>query len=184
MSPLQVQIDTHTRLAAPRLPLEADTTPIIATAVENAVVPPEAIRFVKITNPWPSDDVLFQPKELPFSISGHPAVVHGQDTWVAVQNNRAEPYKIQSGHQLGTLELVTTLQPSLLYFAEHLPKILEHLSQPQRRELEALLLEFRDVFATSKVDQGRTRTVEHEIKTEGGPVCLPYRRQNPIVRAE
>ena len=132
MAPLQVQIDTHTRLAAPRIPLHTDPTPVIATALENATIPPEAVRFVKITNPWPSDEVLYQPEGLPFSINGHTAVSKGQTTWVAVQNSRTEPYKIQAGHQLGTLEVVTTIQPTPLSLASHLPEIPPHLTQPQR----------------------------------------------------
>ena len=44
--------------------------------------------------------------------------------------------------------------------------------------------EFKDIFASSKEDQGRTTLVHHEIQTEGPPIRLPYRRQNPIIRAE
>ena len=53
---------------------------------------------------------------------------------------------------------------------------------PQRKkkkELEALLKEFEDVFAGKGFKLGNTPVIEHEIHTKGPPIRQPYWRQNP-----
>ena len=62
-----------------------------------------------------------------------------------------------------------------------LPIAPEHLIHKQTKQLQNLLQKFRDIFATSKADQGRTQLLHQEIQTEGPPIRLPYRCQNPIV---
>ena len=52
-----------------------------------------------------------------------------------------------------------------------------YLEETQKAEVEALLVEFADVFARSADDLGRTRIVSHEINTNGTkPIRQPPRR--------
>ena len=59
-----------------------------------------------------------------------------------------------------------------------------HLTPEQKSQLQNLFSEFPHLFATEKTDRGGTNLLEHEIHTEGRPFRQPYRRQNPLVRAE
>ena len=50
------------------------------------------------------------------------------------------------------------------------------LNDSQRRELEALISEFRDIFVSPGQSLGRTSTIKHSIRVEGPPVRQPLRR--------
>ena len=63
----------------------------------------------------------------------------------------------------------------------HLPKIPNSLSFEQKEDLRQLLKEYKDVFSKEGDPISSTSLVEHEIHTEGPPVRLPFRWQNPIV---
>ena len=65
-----------------------------------------------------------------------------------------------------------------------LPSIPEELSPKQKRELEALLSEFQDVFTGKGFKLGNTPVVKHEIHTKGPPIRQLYRRQNPKVKRQ
>ena len=67
---------------------------------------------------------------------------------------------------------------------EGLPEIPEELSEGQRRSLQELLDEFKDVFVGRDFQLGGTGVVEHEIHTHGPPIRQPYRRQNPEIRRQ
>ncbi|KAL5503369.1 hypothetical protein EMCRGX_G010306 [Ephydatia muelleri] len=50
------------------------------------------------------------------------------------------------------------------------------LNNSQRRELEALISEFRDIFVSPGQSLGRTSAIKHSIRVEGPPVRQPLRR--------
>ena len=54
----------------------------------------------------------------------------------------------------------------------------------KKKELEALLAKFQDVFTGKGFKFGNTPVIEHEIPTKGLPIQQPYRRQNPEVRIQ
>ena len=68
--------------------------------------------------------------------------------------------------------------------AGHLPEVPGALDNKQREALNKLLREYKDVFSEEGDPISSTSLVEHEIYTEGPPVRLPFRRQNPLVRAQ
>ena len=68
--------------------------------------------------------------------------------------------------------------------AGHLPEIPDVLDDEQKKALNKLLREYKDVFSKEGDPISRTSLVEHEIYTEGPPVRLPFRQQNPLVRAQ
>ena len=68
--------------------------------------------------------------------------------------------------------------------AGHLPEVPSTLENNQREGLNKLLREYKDVFSKEGDPISSTSLVEHEIYTEGPPVRLPFRRQNPLVRAQ
>ena len=61
-------------------------------------------------------------------------------------------------------------------------QIPDSLSSEQQRDLWQLLDEYKDVFSNEGNPISNTPLVEHEIHTEGPPIRLPFRRQNPVVR--
>ena len=65
-----------------------------------------------------------------------------------------------------------------------LPAIPEDLPYEKKKDLEALLREFQDVFAGKGLKLGNTPVIEHEIHTRGPPIRQPYWRQNPEVRRQ
>ena len=68
--------------------------------------------------------------------------------------------------------------------AGHLPEVPETLDQNQQASLNKLLGEYKDVFSKEGDPISSTSLAEHEIYTEGPPVRLPFRRQNPLIRAQ
>ena len=68
--------------------------------------------------------------------------------------------------------------------AGHLPEVPSALDNEQKEALNKLLREYKDVFSKEGDPISSTSLVEHEIYTEGPPVRLPFRRQNPLVRAQ
>ena len=66
----------------------------------------------------------------------------------------------------------------------HLPEIPNSLTGEQRKDLRQLLKEYKDVFSKEGDPISSTPLVEHEIYTEGPPIRLPFRQQNPLIRAE
>ena len=67
---------------------------------------------------------------------------------------------------------------------EGLPEIPEDLSEVQRRSLQKLLDEYKDVFVGRDLRLGSTCVVEHDIHTHGLPIRQPYCRQNPEVHRQ
>ena len=67
---------------------------------------------------------------------------------------------------------------------EGLLGIPEELSEVQRRSLQKLLDEYKDVVVGKNFRLSSTGVVEHEIRTHGPPICQLYRRQNPEIRRQ
>ena len=68
--------------------------------------------------------------------------------------------------------------------AGHLPEVPGTLDESQKQALNKLLREYKNVFSKEDDPISSTSLVKHEIYTEGPPVRLPFRRQNPLVRAQ
>ena len=128
---------------------------------------------------------MFSPSpNLPPLIQGTPTVSKGTTITLPILNQREEPFILQPGWALGALEAVKLVQPPLDASPPELPPSPPHLTPQQSHDLQALLQEFSDVFSKGDHDLGQTHLLEHEIHTEGPPVRLPQRRQNPAVRKE
>ena len=86
--------------------------------------------------------------------------------------------------EIGTMEVVQGEPnfPQAEAGEAGLPHLPDELSAQQRKELSDLLVKFKDVFTGKDFKLGNTDLIEHEIHTEGPPIRLPYRRQNPEVR--
>ena len=59
-----------------------------------------------------------------------------------------------------------------------LPAVPKDLSPKERKEIEALLREYQDMFAGKGLKLVNTPMLEHEIHTRGLPIRQPYWRQN------
>ena len=64
------------------------------------------------------------------------------------------------------------------------PEVPGTLGESKKQALNKLLRKYKDVFSKEGNPISSTSLVEHEIYTEGPPVRLPFRRQNPLVRAQ
>jgi hypothetical protein len=54
---------------------------------------------------------------------------------------------------------------------------MDHLSEPQRKQIAPLLMQYQDVFSKQSGDLGRTRKVYHKIATgDADPIRQPPRR--------
>ena len=86
--------------------------------------------------------------------------------------------------EIGTAEVVEEEPdfPAAREEEEGLTEVPEELSGIQRRELQQLLDEFKDVFVGKDFRSCSTGVVEHEIHTHGPSIRQPYRLQNPEVR--
>ena len=82
----------------------------------------------------------------------------GPELWIAIHNHRPEPLRLQTGQNIGILEVVTVAntpssasQPGPV----HQPPMPEHLSPLQQQQLNDLFKEFSDVFSQGEDDLGR-----------------------------
>ena len=153
-----------------------------------SAIPSETARLVRCHNPWPTVDVLFCPEDaLPAFVTGIPALSSGPELWIAVHNHRPEPLQLQSGQNIGVLEVVTLADAPPMASQPgppRRPSLPERLSLLQQQQLNALFQEFSDVSSQGEDDLGSTPLLEHTIETHGPPLRQPYRLQNPVVRRE
>ena len=199
MRPLRVRIDVTHGTATPTQPdpqtvhLNAaqtqDPPPTSRALLLQAVdIPTETALLVRCHNPWPSEDVYFCLEEaLPAFVSVVPALTSGSEIWVAIHNHRPEPHRLHTGHNVGTLEVVTIADPPPPPAPSKLlrpPPVPAHLSPTQQQQLKDLFQEFSDIISQGEDDLGCTPLLQHAIETEGPPLCQLYRRQNPAVRQE
>ena len=120
-------------------------------------------------------------------MSGVPALTSGSEVWVAIHNHRPEPLRLHTGQTLGTLEVVAVADspppPAASSPHRSLP-VPAHLLPTQQQQLKDLFQEFSDIVSQGEDDLGCTQLLQHAIETEGPPLRLQYRRQNPAVRRE
>ena len=83
--------------------------------------------------------------------------------------------------QLSSVQLVVKLP---LVEGRQFPDIPEDLNSVQQRQLQDLLARFGGVFSQKGDPISSTPLIEYEIHTEGPPVRLPSRCQNPLIREQ
>ena len=125
---------------------------------------------------------LFEPgANLPEELLGVPALGKGSRLAIQLDNLSEKDVILNPKWDIGQLYPVQIADPPK---ARHLPEVPDTLDNEQRGALNKLLREYRDVFYKEGDPISSTSLVEHEIYTEGPPVRLPFRRQNPLVRAQ
>ena len=98
----------------------------------------------------------------------------GKGSRVAIQldNLSGRDVMLNSKWDIGRLYPVQIADPPK---AGHLPEIPDVLDDEQKKALNKLLREYKDVFSKEGDPISSTSLVEHEIYTEGPPVRLPFR---------
>ena len=116
-------------------------------------------------------------------IRGTTSLGHGQRLYVRLENVEEEDQVLDPTLETGTTEVVEEEPdfPAGKEEEEGLPEVPGELNEAQRRDLQGLLEEYRDVFVGKDFRLGSTGAVEHEIHTRGPPIRQPYQRQNPEV---
>ena len=116
---------------------------------------------------------------------------------VRVLNPNDQPKQLYKNTVLGTCSLVysvdegissklnqISVEPSKPLTQEHVQPLLAKcqplLSSEQQQEVEQLLFEYRDIFAKSKSDLGRTALFKHEINTGNTPPIKQRPRRVPL----
>ena len=178
---LGVKIDTRTGTAEPNL---------IASLIRPQSswrVPARKSVVFTVTNPFlgKNGNVLFEPSgKLPHVIRGTTSLGKGSKIYIRLENMSKEDQVLSPDWEIGTAEIVEE-EPDLPRTEVEetgLPSIPEDL--PEKKDLEALLEEFQDVFTGKGLKLGNTPIIEHEIHTRGPPIRQPYHRQNPEVRRQ
>ena len=181
---LGVRIDARTGTAKPTV-LVSSIKP-----EESWRVPARTSVVFSIRNPYEGQKkkkILFEPSEkLPQVIRGTTSLGSGQRLYIRLENVGEEDQVLDPTWEIGTAEVVEEEPdfPTGREEEEGLPEIPEELSEVQRRSLQELLDEFKDVFVGRDFRLGSTGVVEHEIHTHGPPIRQPFRRQNPEVRRQ
>ena len=131
--------------------------------------------------------MLFEPSEkLPTTVRGTTSLGQRNKIYIRLENTSEDERVLNPEWEIGTAEVVDG-EPDLprTEIGEvGLPSIPDELSIKEKRELEALLEEFKDVFSGKGFKLGNTPVIEHEIHTEGPLIRQPYRRQTPEVRQQ
>jgi hypothetical protein len=137
----------------------------------------EIITAIKIEN-WNGKIGIFEPEQstLPEGIKAVATLTSANRVVIKIQNDQESPVRLQHGWKIGevsTAEVVhqTKKGPK--------PAIPNELEQEKKNDLQKLLEEYADIFATSDSDRGKTDYIQHKIKTTGGPIKQTFRRQPP-----
>ena len=159
-----------------------------ALLLQTAEITEETAHFVRCRNPWPTEDVYFRPEDAltPF-LTGILALSSGPELWIAIHNYQPEPLRLQSGQNIGVLEVVTVTYPpssSSQPGPARQSLVRAHLSPLQQQQLNDLFKEFNDVFSQGEDDLRCTPLLEHTIEMHGPLLRQSYLRQNPAVRRE
>lgn len=115
---------------------------------------------------------------------------------VRVLNLKAEPITVYKGTRIATAELlgrdietvsVVSEEPDVeKEYQSLVEKVMEtlptDLSNTQKEQINALLMKYAHVFATSTSDLGRTSALRHRIETTGAPIRQGVRRTPPLQR--
>ena len=125
---------------------------------------------------------LYEPgTNLPEELLGVPALGKGSRLAIQLDNLLERDIMLNPKWDIGQLYSVQLTKPPK---AGHLPEVPGTLDESQKEALNKLLRKYKDVFSKEGDPISSTSLVEHEIYTEGPPVRLPFRRQNPLVRAQ
>ena len=148
---------------------------------ENIKIPAGKSRVFLVSNTLPGL-TLFKPgANLPEGLLGVPALGQGSKLAIQLDNLSEKDIMLNPKWDIGQLYAVQLTNPPK---AGHLPEVPGTLDQNQKAALNKLLGEYRYVFSKEGDPISSTSLVEHEIYTEGPPVRLPFRQQNPLVRAQ
>ena len=176
LSQFGIRIDCKKQTASPAQ--EYCTSLILE---ENIKIPAGKSRVFLVSNTLPGL-TLFEPgANLPEGLLGVPALGQGSKLTIQLDNLSEKDIMLNPKWDIGQLYAVQLTNPPK---AGHLPEVPGTLDQSQKAALNKLLGEYRDVFSKEGDPISSTSLVEHEIYTEGPPVRLPFRRQNPLVRAQ
>ena len=129
--------------------------------------------------------VLFEPGiEMPEGLQGVPTLSKGPRLVVQLDNHSSRDITLNPQWTIGKafpVQLVVKAPPAT---GKELPDIPNTLTAKQRRQLQDLLMKYKDIFARKGEPITSTPFLEHEIHTNGPPVRLPSRRQNPLIREQ
>ena len=176
LSQFGIKIDCKKQTASPAR--EYCTSLILE---ENIKIPAGKSRVFLVSNTLPGL-TLFEPgANLPEGLLGVPALGQGSKLAIQLDNLSERDIMLNPKWDIGQLYSVQLTNPPK---AGHLPEVPGTLDESQKAALNKLLREYKDVFSKEGDPISSTSLVEHEIYTEGPPVRLPFRRQNPLVRAQ
>ena len=176
LSQFDVKIDSRNQVASPEREL---CTSLILD--ENVKIPAGKSRVFLVNNTLPGL-TLFEPgANLPEGLLGVPALGKGFRLAIQLDNLSGKDVILNSKWDIGQLYPVQIADPPK---TGHLQEVPGALNNEQREALNKLLREYRDVFSKEGDPISSTSLVGHEIYTKGPPVRLPFRQQNPVVRAQ
>ena len=195
MHPLRVRIDVTNGTATPAQPdpqtihlnaaQKQDPSPTSRALLLQATdILAKTARLVRCHNSWPDEDVYFCPEEaLPIFVSGVPALSRVSEEWVAIHNHRPEPLCLQSGQNVGTLEIVAIADsPSPPAPSKPLcqPPVPEHLSPLQQQQLKDLFQEFIDIISQGEDDLGCTPMCNTPLRPRDHLSASPIAVKTPL----
>ena len=166
---LGVKIDTRAGTAGPTL---------IASLIwpqEPWRIPTRKSVVFEVKNPFkePQCNVLFEPSEkLPTAITGMTSLGKRNKIYIHLENTSEDDQVLNPKWEIGMAEVIEEEPdlPRTEIDEVGLPSIPDNLSPKKKKELEALLTEFQDVFAGKGFWLGNAPVIEHEIHTKGLPI--------------
>ena len=134
---------------------------------ENVKVPAGKSRVFLVNNAL-RELTLFEPgANLPEGLLGVPSLGKGSRVAIQLDNLSGRDVMLNSKWDIGRLYPLQIANPAK---AGHLPEILDVLDDKQKKALNKLLREYKDVFSKEGDPISSTSLVAHEIYTEG-PSC-------------
>ena len=131
-----------------------------------------------------SGPVMFEPAlALPEGLHGVPSLGVGPRVAVQLDNTGDKDVVLNPEWcigQVSSVQLVVKAPPE----TTQLPEVPKTLTAQQQKQLRDLLQQYQDVFSKKGDPISSTPLIEHEIHTQGPPIRLPSRRQNPLVREQ
>ena len=104
---------------------------------------------------------------MPSALRGTTSLERGEKIYVRIENVSEEEQILNPDWEIGTIEVVEEEPDFPRAEAEGagLPPIPDELNTKQRKELDELLEEFKDVFAGKDFELGNTDLIKHKIYT-------------------
>ena len=176
ISRLDVQISGRAKDAKPR----PESVPCEVLRLGQKLVIPAGKSHVFFLANTVAELTLFKPStRLPEGLLGMSTLSEGSRVAVQLDNLTEGDITLIPEWEVGTISSVHLTQSPA---GGQMPQIPDSLSSEQQRDMRWLLDEYKDVFSKEGNPISSTSLVEHEIHTEGPPIRLPFRRQNPVVR--